>query len=142
MTGKLRDGICRAINGEFGGDYRIYTEKIEQRFERPCFFVEVKSSDTQLFRGNRYHMQSRLLVTYYPLYTDKNEDMAKTAQRLSQCLEVTEPDGSPLRCSSCSHTFEKDCLLTDIGFDFFVIREPAEEDSELMWEYKLNFKEG
>lgn len=136
MINKLIDGICRGLYNEFGEEYHIYTEKIEQRFTRPCFFVEVNRSSTQLFRGNRYLMQNKVLVTFYPGCKRKRDNMAEVAQRVSQCLEFIVTDGAPLRCNACTHTFNIDELKTELGFDFFVNIVDT-ETAELMEEYSL-----
>lgn len=137
MVDKVIDGICRAIKGEFGEEYHIYTEKVEQRFTRPCFFVEVTKSSTELFRGDRYYMENGVLVTYYPQYVGKNSDMAVVSERLSHCLELIEADGEPLRCSSCRHTFDKDGMSTDLSYNFFVRIKKVEDTPEIMEEYTL-----
>lgn len=37
MINKVIDGISKAINEEFGDEYNIYTEEIEQGLKEPCF---------------------------------------------------------------------------------------------------------
>ena len=39
MINEIIDGISVAINTEFGDDYEIYTESIEQGLEEPCFSI-------------------------------------------------------------------------------------------------------
>ena len=41
MINKIIDGICAVINLEFGDEYEIYTESIEQGLEEPCFLLTV-----------------------------------------------------------------------------------------------------
>lgn len=137
MVNEIIDGICRALNGEFGEEYHIYTEKIEQRFTRPCFFVEIKESSMELFRGERYFMDCTALVTYYPPYKGKNEDMAQVSQRVSLCTQIIDVDGAPLRCSGCRHTTDKESITSELKFGFFVRKTDNKEDRELMQEYTL-----
>lgn len=37
MINKIIDGISISLNAEFGDDYKIYTESIEQGLKEPCF---------------------------------------------------------------------------------------------------------
>ena len=39
MINKIIDGISVAINAEFGDDYEIYTESVEQGLNEPCFSI-------------------------------------------------------------------------------------------------------
>lgn len=39
MVNGIIGGIAAAISNEFGDDYTIYTEEIEQGFNEPCFFI-------------------------------------------------------------------------------------------------------
>ncbi len=142
MINKLIDGVCRAIYNEFGEEYHIYTEKIEQRFTRPCFFAEVTDSSMELFRGDRYYMKNKVLVTYYPCYKDKNANMAKTAVRLSLCLNEIIVDDAPLMGLNCKQSFEKDSLAACAEYSFFVRLKGEKENCELMEEYTLNLSEG
>jgi hypothetical protein len=143
MISKLVDGVCRAISGEFGEEYHIYTEKQEQHFTRPCFFAEVTKSGIELFRGNRYYMQNGLKITYYPKYEGKNEDMTAVMQRLMSALDCIEVDGYPMENNGMSGVFDGNSAVLNIEFNFFVkMTAPSlSEDSEVMEEYKLGFKE-
>ena len=137
----ILDAVCKALYESFGDKCRIYTEKTEQKFTRPCFFVESAESSTELFRNNRYYNRDNILVTYYPVYKDKNKDMEKTSEKLALCLETIYPDGFPMRTESCKIVFDKDFMRAYPTFGYFTIKVQKEEDTELMWEYTLNFKE-
>ena len=39
MINKIIDGISIALNAEFGNDYEIYTDNIEQGLKEPCFSI-------------------------------------------------------------------------------------------------------
>ncbi len=142
MINQVIDGVCRAINNEFGEEYHIYTEKIEQRFTRPCFFVKTEQSSTELFRGDRYFMKNKVLVTYYPCYKGKNQDMGEILQRLSLSLEVINVEAEPLRCTALSTSLSGDKAEAQAEYNFFVRLKKEEEKPELMEEHTLNFTEG
>jgi hypothetical protein len=142
MINRLVDGICKALASEFGEDVRIYTEKVEQGFTRPALFAEVVKSELELFRGDRYYLQTELNISYYPKRQGRNEDMCDVALRLSEALDVIELDGEPLRRTGASQLIEGDRVVSNAHYDFFVRYKPDNEDNtELMWEDKLIIKE-
>lgn len=137
---KIVDGICRALKAEFGEKYRIYTEKVEQNFKRPCFFVEKKDWSCELFRGNRYYAKGEFLIRAYVPFKG-NFEMGEIAQRLSFALEEIYPDGEPLRNLYCTITFGADQLDCALTYGIYVYKQKEKEDTELMGSHKLIFKE-
>ena len=135
------EGVCQSIHNCFGKEYAIYTEKAEQGFKRPSFFVQKEGGSLELFRGSRYYMKNALLVTYYPHYKCRKEEMTGVGEQLAACLGLIEVKGDKLRGGTVTLEAEADCLRCRVNYDFFVIIEGAEEAAELMQEYKLNFKE-
>jgi hypothetical protein len=134
--------VCKALSEEFGEEVRIYTERVEQGFTRPALFVEVVKAESELFRGDRYYLQTELNVSYYPQRQGRNEDMCDVALRLGEALELIELDGEPLRRTSASQSIEGDRAVSNAHYDFFVRHtRDNEEDTELMWEDKLTIKE-
>lgn len=51
MADSIIDAVSMALNGEFGDDYEIYGEEIEQGLREPCFFITVISSSVRVIRG-------------------------------------------------------------------------------------------
>lgn len=137
---RIVDGICRALRAEFGEKYHIYTEKVEQSFKRPCFFVEKTSWSCELFRGDRYYAQGEFRVTAYVPFKE-NRLMGELSERLSMALEEIVPDGEPLRSLWCTIAFDRDELKCELKYGFYVRKESPKEDTELMGEYDLYFKE-
>ena len=39
MINSIIEGISASLNAEFGDDYTIYTENVEQGLKEPCFFI-------------------------------------------------------------------------------------------------------
>lgn len=134
------EGVCRSIHGCFGKDYAIYREKPEQGFKRPSFFVEKEGGSLELFRGRRYYMKNTVLVTCYPPYKCRKEEMTLAGERLAACLGLIQVEGTGLRGGAVTLETEGDCLRCRVSYDFFVIIEDMEEAAELMEEYRLNFK--
>ncbi len=141
MGEAVTEGVCRSIHSCFGKEYAIYTEKAEQGFKRPSFFVQKEGGSLELFRGKRYYMKNALLVTYYPPYKCRKEEMTGVGERLAACLGLIEAEGDKIRGGAVTLETEAECLKCRVSYDFFVIIESVEEAAELMQEYKLNFKE-
>lgn len=137
---RIIDGICRALKAEFGDRYRIYTEKVEQNFKRPCFFVEKTDWSCELFRGDRYYVKGGFKVTAYVPFKG-NCQMGELSERLSLALEEIYPDGEPLRNLCCTISFDRDELECGIEFGFYAMKQKEKEDFALMEEYSLHFKE-
>ena len=136
MINEIRDGICEALHDEFGDEYRIYTEKSEQSFARPSFFVDIAESTMTRFLGSRFFMHCGAKVTFYPPREAKNAAMADMAARLPLVLEVIAADGKPLR------GFNKGCeqgevLTVSMSYDFYAFVGDDKEAVELMREYTL-----
>ena len=54
---KIIDGICEALNTEFGDGYEIYTEDVKQYLTEPCFSVVLVKPSQKQFLGKRYFRQ-------------------------------------------------------------------------------------
>ena len=52
MINSIIDEISIAINAEFGDDYKIHTESIEQGLVEPCFSIVCINPTNKLFLGN------------------------------------------------------------------------------------------
>lgn len=88
MTNYIIKGIAQALNGEFGEDYTIYTEKIEQGFETPCFFISLVSSSDKMMLGHRCFSENLLCVQYFPQDEQHgNEECLEVMDRLTKCLK-------------------------------------------------------
>ncbi len=49
MINKIVDGISKAINKEFGNNYEIYTDGVEQGLNEPCFSIVSLKPTNNLF---------------------------------------------------------------------------------------------
>lgn len=141
MVEAIRRGICSSIHNAFGSDYSIYTEKVEQGFRRPGFFVESSGGSLELFRGKRYYMKNPFIITYYPPYKDRKGEMVRVGEQLALALNSISLEGDQIRGSTPITEHEVDCLKCRVSYDFFVIIDSPAQAAELMEEYSLYFKE-
>lgn len=130
MINKIISAVCTNIYDEFGDDYEIHKESIEQGLEEPCFFVQALAPiyDRQL--PTRVKRQVTVMVQYFPLdkvnyYVEGNEVLEK----LFRCLEEITVDDCLYRgedMESAGYT-EEGVLSFQITFEFFEY-EPNEEE--------------
>lgn len=97
MVNDIVNGITKAIYEEYGKEYKIYTESIEQGFKEPCFFVAVLDGEQTRIVGNRYQRNIPIDVHYFPSEKAKSKEMNSVAQALYGILErITLADGTML----------------------------------------------
>jgi hypothetical protein len=79
MIKAIMHGIGNALYEEFGDDYQVCIDKLEQGFENPCFFVSLVDfyNDELIMGREKWHAQYN--ITYFP----ENED-----EPTDECLEV------------------------------------------------------
>ena len=90
MINKIIDGISKAINEEFGDDYKIYTEEIEQGLTEPCFSIVSLKPTNNLFRQNKYFRQYPFCIHYFPSSNEKKLECQKVLERLYLSMEYIE----------------------------------------------------
>lgn len=90
MINKIIDGISKAINKEFGDDYDIYTEEVEQGLQEPCFSITCIKPTNDLFRQNKYYRQHEFCIHYFPSSKDKRNECQSVLERMYSALEYIE----------------------------------------------------
>lgn len=132
MVNGIIGGIAAAISNEFGDDYTIYTEEIEQGFKEPCFFIQSITVAERQFLGRRYLFNQSFVVQYFSK-EDKtsNEDMYLVAERMMRALEIIEQIGedetNKLRGTSRNYRIIDKILNLFVDYNFFAYLEIPEE---------------
>ena len=62
----LIDAIAEALFQEFGSDYTIYTEKVEQNLEEDCFLIRCLNPTKNQHLGRCYKRTNQFSVQYIP----------------------------------------------------------------------------
>ena len=88
MINSIIDAISIALNAEFGDNYKIYTENIEQGLKEPCFFVQCINPTNERFLGNRYKRTNQFCIQYFPSSEDKYNECMSVTDRLFFSLDV------------------------------------------------------
>lgn len=133
MINELIAAVSVAINAEFGDNYTIYSESVEQGLKEPCFFVSCINCTNQIFLGKRYLRTNQLCIQYFPAdKIQEKEECNAVAERLFSCLEYID-DGDGLIRGTKTHAEIVDGILNFfVNYDFFtILKNPQIEMNEI-----------
>lgn len=122
MINKIIDGISISLNAEFGDDYKIYTESIEQGLKEPCFSVICVNPTNELYLGKRYFRQNRFCIQYFPKGEEKYTECMDVLERMYDCLEIINVGDDPQRGTSMHGEVVDHVLNFFVNYDMFVYR--------------------
>ncbi len=89
MINPIIEGIAKAIDNEFGEEYTIYTDSIEQGFDEPCFFISLINHTSKKVISNRYFCKNCFCIQYFPNNEQhRNEECYEVMDRLVPCLQL------------------------------------------------------
>ena len=122
MINKIIKGISQALYSEFGEEYNIYTEDVEQGLREPCFFVQCINPKITRFCGNQY----------FPKSKDYRAECFSVIDRMYKALEFIELDSEPLLGKGIDTNIYDGVLTLTINYDIFVIVENDVEKMEIL----------
>ena len=132
MINKIIDGICIAINSEFGNDYEIYTETTEQGLTEPCFSVVCINPASEQFLGKRYFRTNQFCIHYFPSTSNKKMECYSVLERLMNSLELITVNDEAIRGTAMHGEVIEGVLNFFVNYDMFVYKkqekEPVMED--------------
>lgn len=141
MINKIIDGIIASLNKEFGDEYEIYPEDIEQGLKEPCFSIVCINPAMNQVLGKRYFKSNSFCIHYFP--KSKNEAKSEingVTEKLFNCLEYIEVDGD--LCNGTElHAEPVDGVLNFfVNFDLFVYKEREKTPYMETHSYKTDVK--
>ena len=136
MINKIIDGISISLHLEFGEEYEIYTDSVEQGLQEPCFSVFSINHSTEGVLGNRYNRINRFCIQYFPSTDEINAECNEILERLYDCLEYIQVDYSPLRGKQMRGEMVDDVLNFFVDYDMYVYKIGSPKDP--MEELKIN----
>ena len=123
MINKIIDGISISLNAEFGDDYKIYTESIEQGLKEPCFSILCVNPTNELFRGKRYFRKNLFCIQYFPSRKDeKYAECMEVLERMFDCLEIIKVIDDPQRGTKMHGEVVDGVLNFFVNYDMFVYK--------------------
>lgn len=126
------DGIAASIFKEFGSEYEIYSEKVQQGFAVPCFLIRCLNSSMNCHGGQRYKRESQIVVQYFPSTIEKREECASILERLFACLEYITVDGRLIHGAELNGEMTNEVLTFTVNYDGFVIKRYEEENMKTL----------
>lgn len=137
MINKIIDGICVAINTEFGDDHEIYTETVEQGFQEPCFSVLCLNPTIEQVIGKRYFRTNSFCIHFFPDVGDEVLKCHSVAERLLNALEYISVNGDELCRGTEMHFEVVDGVLSFfVNYDMYTFKHS--EEAPKMEEFEHN----
>jgi hypothetical protein len=135
----LINAIAEALFQEFGSDYEIYTESVEQGLSEPCFLVRCLNPTRNLFLGQCYKRTNQFSVQYIPSTASANEECTAVLERLFECLENVILYDKPIHGTELHGEITDGILTFTVNYDGFVLATEQKynmEDLEIISEAK------
>lgn len=143
MINSIIEAISIALNGEFGDDYEIYMEEIEQDLEEPCFFISCLNPTKKLFPGKRYFRANQFCIQYFPKSDEKQRECNCVAERMYECMEYITINGDdrPIRGTKMKYEIVDGVLNFFVNYDCFTYK-TVQQDSMENLKTNTSIKEG
>lgn len=123
MINSIIESIGVSLNAEFGDEYIIYTESIEQGLSEPCFFLFCINPTSRVFLKNRYFRENQFCIQYFPADKDRaKEECNAVAERLFLCLEYITVTGDLVRGTKMKYEIVDGVLNFFVNYDLFVYK--------------------
>lgn len=118
----IRIAIQQALDNAYP-NIEIYSEKIEQGFEGPCFFIKTMNSSQE---NQMWDSQKRDVLFDVHYFSDKEDDINKDcldmAESLYQILRLIDVEGTKFRASKMKHAIEDGVLHFKLKFSYKILR--------------------
>ena len=137
---KLIDAIAEALFQEFGSDYEIYTEKVEQGLTEPCFLIRCLNPTKNVYLGRCYKRTNQFSVQYIPSTAEANDECTSVMERLFECLDNVVLSDKPIHGMDLHGEITDGILTFMVNYDGFVLKdqdkEPNMGDLDILTEAK------
>lgn len=124
---ELIDAIAEALFQEFGINYEIYTEKVEQGLTEPCFLIRCLNPTKNRHLGLRYKRTNQFSVQYIPSTAKAHDECISVLERLFECLEDVILSGMPIHGTDLNGEITDGILNFTVNYDGFVLKEIEEQ---------------
>ena len=135
MINSIIEGITNAIYREFGNNYEIYTEEVEQGLQEPCFFVYCINPQNRIFLGRRRVITDQLAIQYIAKGPDKKKEINDVFDRLNSAIEFIQVENIRLMVMDVTTNIGDGVLTVNPTYKFFV---NEKESGDVMEEQKIN----
>ena len=132
MINRIIDGISISLNAEFGEDYKVYTESIEQGLKEPCFSILCVNPTNELFLGKRYFRKNLFCIQYFPSTGEKYAECMDVLERMYDCLEIIKVGDDPRMGTSMHGEVVDGVLNFFVNYDMFVYKVETADTMETL----------
>lgn len=137
MVNDIINGLSVALHNEFDG-VNIYTDKVEQGFEYPAFFISNVDSSEKRLLGNRAQRRHLFGIHYFPK-SETNEENQRVASQLYGIVRQVK-----LLNGELINGFKPEHEVSDGVLHFFVqynpiVYYPSNTETEKIGELEHNF---
>lgn len=126
MVNAVIKGISIELGREFGNNYKVHTESIEQGLKEPCFFITCVNPAQRHMYGfghvKRYSKEMQFCIQYFPSNKKAlNDECNDVTERLFQCLEYITPYKAdmPVHGTNMRAEVVDDVLNFFVNYDFY-----------------------
>ena len=125
MINSLISAISIRLNDEFGDEYAIYAEKVEQGLKEPCFFITAVSNTFTQKLGDRYFRKNYFCIQFFPKDTlSPVKECTMVAERLLLTLEYVNLNGELIKGTQAEYEINDGILSYFIHYDLYVYNNP------------------
>lgn len=125
----LIDSIAEALFQEFGSDYEIYTEKVEQGLKEPCFLIRCLNPTNNKYLGRRYKRTNQFSIQFFPSSEiEAYVECVSVLERLFECLEDITVMDAPLHGTNLTGEVVDGVLTFTVNYDLFTLKETTHAD--------------
>lgn len=119
MINLIIKGITNVIHQTFGDGYDIYTEKVEQGLEEPCFFVYCISPSKDIFLGRRMKRNYQFAIQYIPRGPNKKAEINGVFEQLNDAVRFIDVGEDKMLAMSVSPDISDEVLTLSVTYTFF-----------------------
>ena len=119
------DAIAEALFQEFGEDYEIHADKVEQGLNPKSFIIRCLNPTMNKHLGNVYLRTNQFSVQYIPSDVDPITECTNVMERLFECLEDVTVLDRIVHGAELHGVIADDILTFTVNYDAFVRKVPA-----------------
>jgi len=127
MIDDILQGIVNALFSAFGASYKIYTERVEQGLQEPCFFVQCLNPAFNLDLGRRYKSTQQFCIQYFPQVQNSKSECISIMQTLFDCLENITVNQKVLHSTNLNAQFTDGIVNCFVNYDVFLLKTATTE---------------
>jgi len=114
MVSSVIDGIAGAIYGKFSNTYEIYTERVEQGFTPPCFFIEC-SPTIERYRDRLSKVTANCTIQFY---ANSNATAYTVLPNLMKALETITVDSDKIHGRNITSNLADNIVTVGVTYSY------------------------